>query len=89
MGDMLSSSKHGKGLLLHDDGATVVSEYSHDTPTGHNIIFRDNSITSILFRNALDYEIAYKVTPPPYRPIGTSSRSLSPMPPTRPMGLAV
>lgn len=88
MGDMLSSSKHGKGLLLHDDGATVVSEYSHDAPTGHNIIFRDNSITSILFRNALDYEIAYKVPLSPRRPIATSSRSPSPMPPTEPTGRA-
>lgn len=61
MGGMLSNSKHGKGLLLHDDGATVVSEYQHDAPSGHNIIFRDNSITSILFRNSLDYDIAYKV----------------------------
>lgn len=86
---MLSSSKHGKGLLLHDDGATVVSEYSHDTPTGHNIIFRDNSITSILFRNALDYEIAYKVPPPLCRSIGTSSRSPSTMTPTEPTGKAV
>jgi hypothetical protein len=61
MGSMLSSEKHGKGLLLHDDGATVVTEYHHDAPSGHNVIFRDNSITSILFRTHLDYEIAYKV----------------------------
>lgn len=89
MGDMLSSSKHGKGLLLHDDGATVVSDYSHDTPTGHNIIFRDNSITSILFRNALDYEIAYKVAPPLCRSIGSLSRYPSAMSATGLMGKAV
>lgn len=61
MGGMVSHSKQGKGLLLHDDGSTVVSEYQNDTPSGHNIIFRDNSIASILFRNGADYEIAYKI----------------------------
>jgi hypothetical protein len=60
MGGMLSSQRHGKGFLLHDDGATVVTEYYHDTPTGHNIIFRENSITSIAFTNNTSYDIAYK-----------------------------
>lgn len=57
---MSAYKKHGRGLLLHDDGAAVITEYLHDTPTGHNIIFRDNSISSVLFKNSSDYEIAYK-----------------------------
>ena len=37
---MSGFKKHGKGLILHDDGSAVISEYLHDTPTGHNIVFR-------------------------------------------------
>lgn len=40
MGGMNASQKHGKGLLLHDNGASVITEYNHDSPSGHNIIFR-------------------------------------------------
>ena len=40
MGGMSSYKKHGKGLLLHDDGSAVITDYLHDTPTGHSIIFR-------------------------------------------------
>jgi hypothetical protein len=61
MGGMSASQKHGKGLLLHDDGASVITEYYHDALAGHNIIFRENSITSIAFKNNIEYDIAYKV----------------------------
>ena len=60
MGGMSSYKKHGKGLILHDDGSAMISEYLHDTPTGHNIIFRENSITSILYLSMSEFQIAYK-----------------------------
>lgn len=59
-GGMSAYKKHGKGLLLHDDGAAVITDYLHDTPNGHNIIFRENSIASVLFKSASEYEIVYK-----------------------------
>lgn len=40
MGGMSSYKKHGKGILLHDDGSAVITDYLHDTPTGHTIVFR-------------------------------------------------
>ena len=60
MGGMSGFKKHGKGLILHDDGSAVISDYLHDTPTGHNIIFRENSIISMLYLNPNEFEIAYK-----------------------------
>ena len=60
MGGMSGYKKHGKGLVLHDDGSAMVSDYLHDTPTGHNIIFRENSLTSILYLSPSEFQIAYK-----------------------------
>jgi len=50
MGGMSLYKKHGKGILLHDDGSSVVTEYQHDSPTGQNIIFRENSISSVCYK---------------------------------------
>ena len=61
MGGMDNLQRHGRGILLHDDGSSAVTEYSRDVPVGHNIIFRENSITSVLFISSTHYEIAYKV----------------------------
>lgn len=55
MGGMSGYKKHGKGIMLHDDGSSVITEYLHDTITGHNIIFRDNSITSIVFSSSTEF----------------------------------
>jgi len=40
MGAMNSYKKHGKGILLHDDGAAAITEYINDIPSGHTIVFR-------------------------------------------------
>ncbi len=61
MGGMSSYKKHGKGILLHDDGSAAITDYHYDTPNGQTVIFRENSITSVLFKNNIEYEIAYKV----------------------------
>lgn len=60
MGGMSGFKRHGRGILLHDDGSSVITEYLHDTPAGHNIIFRENSITSLLYCNSQELEVAYK-----------------------------
>jgi len=61
MGGMSAYKKHGRGIILHDEGAAAITEYQHDTPCGHTIIFRENSITSVLIKSSSEYEIAYKV----------------------------
>lgn len=48
---MNAYKKHGKGILLHDDGSSVITDYLHDIPTGHSIIFREHSISSVLHKN--------------------------------------
>jgi hypothetical protein len=40
MGGISAYKKHGKGVLLHDDGSSVITDYLHDSPTGQTIIFR-------------------------------------------------
>lgn len=40
MGSMISYKRNGNGIILLDDGTSLISEYSFDTMTGHNIIFR-------------------------------------------------
>lgn len=57
---MSSYKKHGKGLIIHDDGSSVISDYLHDTPTGQTIIFRENSLSSMVFSSPHEFDIAYK-----------------------------
>jgi hypothetical protein len=40
MGGMASYKRNGQGILLLDDGSSIISEYCFDSMTGHNIIFR-------------------------------------------------
>jgi hypothetical protein len=45
---MVSFKRNGKGIFLMDDGTSAITHYSHDTPIGNNIYYRDNSIISVL-----------------------------------------
>jgi hypothetical protein len=52
MGGMTSYKRNGQGILLLDDGSSIISEYCFDSLTGHNIIFRENCmISALLFKN--------------------------------------
>lgn len=52
MGGMTSYKRSGQGILLLDDGSSIISEYCFDSLTGHNIIFRENCmISALLFKN--------------------------------------
>lgn len=60
MGGTSSYKRNGNGILLIDDGTSVISEYCFDSMSGHNIVFRDNSIISVLFLKKNMYEIVIR-----------------------------
>jgi hypothetical protein len=60
MGGMTSYKRNGNGLMLIDDGTSVISEYCFDTMTGHNIIFRENCLMSVLFLKNSMYEVVVR-----------------------------
>ena len=39
MGGMKNFKKDGKGILLHDNGISVITSYYNDIMHGHNIFF--------------------------------------------------
>jgi hypothetical protein len=49
MGGIKSFQKHGRGLLIHDNGTSVVTSYMNDFKHGHNIYYKNNCILSIEF----------------------------------------
>lgn len=49
MGAVTSYKRNGHGLLLLDDGSSLLTEHCFDTITGHNVLFRENCIASLLF----------------------------------------
>lgn len=46
MGGIKSFKKDGKGLLLHDCGLSVLTNYSNDVMHGHNVFFADHCLLS-------------------------------------------
>jgi len=59
MGGSEGNQRHGVGILLHDDGSCAITSYKNNQLEGHTVIFRENSIVSLLL-NKDRYEIAYK-----------------------------
>lgn len=49
MGGMKSFNKHGRGILIHDNGASVVCNYYNDFKHGHNIVYYENCMMSIIY----------------------------------------
>lgn len=49
MGGMKSFQKNGKGLILHDNGASSVCNHYNDFKDGHNITYADNCLMSIIY----------------------------------------
>jgi hypothetical protein len=57
MGDMISYKRSGQGLLLLDDGTSMVTDYRYDSMVGHNVIYGKNAMTSVLFVKGSLYEM--------------------------------
>lgn len=49
MGGIKSFKKDGRGILLHDNGVSLISSYSNDLLHGHNIFFSTDSLVSAYF----------------------------------------
>ena len=47
MGGIKTFQKHGKGILVHDEGASILTSYHLDMKHGHNIVFMENCVMSI------------------------------------------
>ena len=46
MGGIKSFQKHGTGILLHDDGSCVLTNYYNDILHGHNVYFNNRRMVS-------------------------------------------
>lgn len=60
MGGIESFRKNGKAIILLDDGACLITNYSNNSMFGHNIIFHRNSITSILVDNHGNRDVCFR-----------------------------
>lgn len=60
MGGVTSYKRNGQGIMLLDDGTSIISEYCFDSMTGHNVIFRENCIISVLFLKNGMYEVVLR-----------------------------
>lgn len=56
MGDMTSYKRNGVGVMLLDDGTSGIVDYCYDSPTAHNIFFKENAIASVLYIKKDGYE---------------------------------
>lgn len=50
MGGIKAFQKHGRGILLHDNGTSAVTNYFNDFKNGHNIFYKQNCIMSVEYR---------------------------------------
>lgn len=79
MGGIKSFQKHGRGIIIHDNGASVISEYHNDMKNGHNIVIYEHCVLSIFYNKNRVQELAMRI--PNYLILlrfGTSSGVLGP-----------
>jgi len=46
--------------MLLDDGTSVITDYCYDSMVGHNILYRENAIISVLFIKTNSFEIVVR-----------------------------
>lgn len=61
MGGTKAFQKHGRGIIIHDDGTSVVSSYMNDFRHGHNIFYKNNCIMSVEFSKNKVLECMIKI----------------------------
>lgn len=49
MGGMKSFHRNGEGIIIHDNGTSVVCSHYNDFKHGHNIAYLDNCIMSMFY----------------------------------------
>lgn len=60
MGGIKSFKKDGRGILLHDNGQSVITSYSNDLLHGHNIFFDNYALLSANYNKNKLVELAYR-----------------------------
>lgn len=60
MGGVKSFKKEGKGILLHDNGISLLSSYYNDLLHGHNIFFSQHCLVSADFVKNKLVEAVYR-----------------------------
>jgi hypothetical protein len=60
MGGIKSFKKDGRGILLHDSGVSIVSNYLNDLMHGHNIFFSQHCLLSAEFSKGKLGEAVYR-----------------------------
>ena len=49
MGGIRSFKKEGRGIMLHDNGVSMLTSYYNDLLHGHNILFDNYCLLSAIF----------------------------------------
>ncbi len=60
MGGIKSFKKDGRGILLHDNGLSVLTSYSNDMMHGHNIFFDNYGLVSAHYSKNKIVDAAYR-----------------------------
>jgi len=60
MGGIKSYKKDGRGILIHDNGISILSSYLNDHLHGHNIIFAQHCLLSTEFVKNKLVEAVYR-----------------------------
>ena len=49
MGGMKTFTKNGYGIIIHDNGGSAICNYYNDLKHGHNIVYYENCLMSVLY----------------------------------------
>ena len=60
MGGIKSFKKDGRGILIHDNGVSIISNYFNDQMHGHNIFFAQHCLLSAEFNKGKLVEAVYR-----------------------------
>ena len=60
MGCIKSFKKDGKGILLHDSGTSVLTNYLNDVMHGHNVFFAHHCLLSAEYTKGRITEAVYR-----------------------------
>lgn len=62
MGGIKAFQKHGRGIMIHDDGTSVVTSYFNDFKNGHNIFYKQDCIMSIDYQKNRVVQCALRIS---------------------------
>jgi hypothetical protein len=60
MGGVKNFKKEGKGILLHDNGLSVICSHANDNMHGHNVFFAQHCLLSAQFVKGKMVEAVYR-----------------------------